>query len=325
MKGTLCARLARNLTVSCTLLSSSLIFFCASMAQPALAATEPEPFTPGLPLAEDTLYRHKLSVGYLMLRPQSVGHGLNVSLPTAIVPPARNFTADNVETRVGDVETLGIFYSYAFDEHWGLELFGGIPPEVELYAQGSINLPVTVLQLPPLPINPGLPNFGGQLQPGGATELLNIGDPANNPIATGKAWLPTVIATYTFFDNNALIRPYLGLGLSYGFLTDIKINPHVTAALNERGALLALITGNASTVSLEGEADPFLSVVGTLGVDINLTEQLGFKASASYMPSSTEARVLIRDSKGQQIGEISSDIPIDPLIFFLAFSYRFNL
>lgn len=303
------------------------VCFCAFMVLPALAVAEAEPWVPGLPLAEDMLYRHKLSLGYLMLRPQSVGHGLNVSLPTAIVPPARSFTAENVETRVGDVETLGLFYSYAFDTHWGLELFGGIPPEVELHARGSINLPVTVLQLPPLPINPGLPNFGGQLQAGGATELLNIGDPANNPIATGKAWLPTAIATYTFFDNNALIRPYLGLGLSYGFLTDIKINPHITAALNERGALLALITGNpdASTVNLEGEADPFFSVVGTLGVDINLTEQFGLKASASYMPSSTEARVLIKDSKGQQIGEISSNIPIDPLIFFVAFSYRFNL
>ncbi|MGH8493702.1 MAG: OmpW/AlkL family protein [Moraxellaceae bacterium] len=282
-------------------------------------ATPPEPpapeaFTSGLKPAavEDELYRHKISLGALMLRPQGEGHGLNVSIPTATVPAAENFTVANIETQVGDANTVGIFYSYAIDTHWGIEFFGGIPPEVELYGKGVLNAPVTVV--------------GGQLQNGGATPLLDVGDPANNPIATAKAWAPALIGTYSFFDTKAGIRPYIGLGLCYGFLTDIKINPNITQALNDKGALLALITGNpdASTVSVEGEADPFLSVVGTLGVDMNLTEKLGLKASASYIPSSTDVRLKIRDSKGMEVAEISTNIPIDPLIFFVAVSYRFS-
>lgn len=88
----------------------------------------------------------------------------------------------------------------------------------------------------------------------------------------------------------------------------------------------ALITGNpdATTVSIEGEADPFFSAVGTLDVDVNLTEKFGLKASATYVPSSTDVRLKIKDSKGKEIGQASSTIPIDPLIFFVAVSYRFN-
>ncbi|MGH8493703.1 MAG: OmpW/AlkL family protein [Moraxellaceae bacterium] len=316
MKNTQRSLLAPALTISCALLSPH-----------AFSADEPDPWDPKPPVVEDELYKHKLSLGYLMLRPQGVGHGLDVSIPTAILPSAQNFTAENIETRVGESNTIGLFYSYAIDQHWGIEVFGGIPPEVELYGSGVAYAPVTVLQLPPLPIIGNLPLFGGQLQAGGLTELLNAGDPANNPIATAKAWSPTIITTYTFFDKNALIRPYLGLGMTYGFLTDIKINPHVTESLNEKGALIALLTLNpdASTVSIEGEADPFFSAVGTVGVDVNLTEKFGLKASASYIPSSTDVRLKIKDSKGQQIGEATTNIPIDPFIFFVAVSYRFNL
>lgn len=316
MKSTHCSRLAPVLTISCALFS------------PGIFAADPEdPWNPKPPVVEDELYKHKLSLGYLMLRPQSVGHGLDVSIPTAILPSAQKFTAENIETWVGDSNTIGLFYSYAIDDHWGIEVYGGIPPEIELYGKGVANAPVTVINLPPLPIIGSLPGFGGQLQAGGLTELLNAGDPANNPLATGKAWSPTLITTYTFFDKNALIRPYLGLGLTYGFLTDIEVNPNITKSLNEKGALIALITGNpdASTVTVEGEAEPFWSGVGVVGVDVNLTEKFGIKASATYVPSSTDVRLLIKDSKGKQIGEATTNIPIDPLIFFVAVSYRFNL
>lgn len=309
-----------------SLLAPALSFSCALLS-PAVFAAEPDTWDPKPPVVEDELYKHKLSLGYLMIRPQSVGHGLDVSIPSAILPSAQNFTANNVETRVGNADTPGLFYTYAIDEHWGIEVFGGVPPEIELYGKGVVNAPVTVISLPPLPIIGQLPGLGGQLEAGGLTELLDAGYPGNNPLATGKTWSPTVITTYTLFDKNALIRPYIGLGLTYGFLTDIKVNPNITKSLNEKGALIALITGNpdATTVSIEGEADPFFSAVGTLGVDVNLTEQFGLKASATYVPSSTDVRLKIKDSKGKQIGEASSNIPIDPLIFFVAISYRFNL
>lgn len=304
----------------------SILLFCLTTL-PAVTSAAPDPWDPAPPVVEDELYRHKISVGQLMIRPQSQGKGLTVSIPSAVLPSASYFHADNVTTTVGDSDTPGIFYSYAIDDHWGIEVFGGIPPDIDLYGNGVINAPVTVLQLPPLPIIGSLPGFGGQLQAGGLTQLLDAGDPANNPIATGKAWSPTVIATYTLFDRNARLRPYVGLGLSYGFLTDIKVNPHITEDLNSKGALIALITGNpnATSVSIKGEADPFFTAVGTLGVDVRLTEKLGLKFSASYVPSSTDVRLKIYDSVGTEIGEVSSNILIDPVIYFAAVSYRFNL
>lgn len=309
-----------------SLLTPALTCSCAALS-PLTFAAESDIWAPKSPVVEETLYKHKISLGYLMIRPQSVGHGLDVSIPGAILPSAQNFTANNVETRVADANTPGLFYSYAIDDHWGIEIFGGIPPEIELHGKGVVNAPVTVISLPPLPIIGQLPGLGGQLQAGGLTELLDAGAPGNNPLATGKTWSPTVITTYTLFDKNALIRPYIGLGLTYGFLTDIKVNPNITQSLNEKGALIALITGNpdATTVSIEGEADPFFSAVGTLGVDVNLTERFGLKASATYVPSSTDVRLKIKDSKGKEIGQASSNIPIDPLIFFVAVSYRFKL
>lgn len=114
-----------------SLLTPALTFSCALLS-PVTFAAEPNLWDPKPPVVEDELYRHKLSLGYLMIRPQSVGHGLDVSIPSAILPSAQSFTASNVETRVGEANTPGLFYSYAIDDHWGIEVFGGIPPEVEL-------------------------------------------------------------------------------------------------------------------------------------------------------------------------------------------------
>lgn len=280
-----------------------------------------------LEASDDVLYHHKLSLGYLFVRPQGVAHGVDVTIPNAALPSLQSFNAADVDARVANFGTPGLFYSYAINDHWGVQLFGGIPPEIKLMGQGVINAPVTVLKLPPLPIVGNLPGFGGQLQAGGLTELLDAGAPANNPIATGKAWTPTAITTYTFFDRNALIRPFVGVGFTYGFLTNVKVNPNVTDALNQKAALLVLLTGDADAqkVTVKGEADPFFSAVGTLGVNVNFTKQLGLEASASYVPSATKVRIKIYDQKDVQIGETSTTIPINPYIFFVALTYRFNL
>lgn len=302
--------------------------FCLSA--PFLHAEEDSDLNRPLPIdlkaRDDVLYRHKLSAGWLMVRPQGESKVLRLRVPDALLPSAQSFDAA-VSTRLADVDTPGLFYTYSITDHWGIEVFGGVPPDVELVGKGVINAPVTVIKLPPLPIVGSLPGLGGELQAGGLTQLLDAGDPAVNPLATAKAWVPTVITTYTFFGRNALIRPYVGLGLTYGFLTDPEVNPNAVAKLNEKGPLLALITNNprADRVTAEAEADPFFSAVATLGLNINLTRQLGILASATYVPAETTLHLRIKDRDEKIVATADTDIKIDPFIFFVALSYRFNL
>lgn len=95
------------------------------------------------PAAPDVPYKHKPSLGYLMPGPQSEGRALDGKIPAVILPPVQNFTAENMETRVADSNALGLLYSFVIDDHRGIEVFGGIPPEIGLMGKGVAHTPIT--------------------------------------------------------------------------------------------------------------------------------------------------------------------------------------
>lgn len=272
-------------------------------------------------------YKHKLSLGLLSIQPQAESGPLRLSVPDSILPSAQAFQAsDDTTVDVANSETPGLFYTYSINKNWGIEVFGGLPPEIELHGKGTVVAPANLVSLPNLPIIGQLPVLGGGLNVGGLTQVLDLGDMNGKPLATAKAWSPTVIATYTFFDEHAFIRPYLGFGMSYSFFTDLEMNPRVEEQLNEKALLIAAITANpnALEIRVKPDAEPVFSAVGTIGLNINLTKQFGITASASYLPTRTTIEINATDSKGHLVANAKSDVDIDPIIYFVALSYRFG-
>ena len=75
----------------------------------------------------------------------------------------------------------------------------------------------------------------------GAIISVDLGDPANNPLATARQWSPAALLQYYFFDSSFALRPYLGLGFTYTWFTDVELNAAFDDTLNSSfGRTLAL-------------------------------------------------------------------------------------
>jgi len=108
------------------------------------------------------------------------------------------FTPAGVNIRVGDVHTPYLAYLRHIDEHWGLELAGGIPPKTKTYGKG----PATVGSVP----------FNGQ------------------EVATAKWFSPSLLLDYRFLDSRSALRPYVGIGMNYTHFYKLESTPAGDAA-----------------------------------------------------------------------------------------------
>jgi outer membrane protein len=93
------------------------------------------------------------------------------------------FTPDGINIRVGNLTTAYFAYVRHLDDHWGLELAGGVPPTAKTYGKG----PATVGSVP----------FNGQ------------------EVATAKWFSPSVLIDYRFMPASSPFHPYVGIGLNY--------------------------------------------------------------------------------------------------------------
>jgi outer membrane protein len=108
------------------------------------------------------------------------------------------FTPAGINIRVGNVTTAYFAYLRHLDDHWGLELAGGIPPTVKTYGKG----PATVGSVP----------FNGQ------------------EVATAKWFSPSVLLDYRFGNASDALRPYVGIGVNYTRFYKLDSTPAGDAA-----------------------------------------------------------------------------------------------
>lgn len=124
-------------------------------------------------------------------------------------------------------------------------------------------------------------------------------------IAETRVLPPALILQYHFApDQN--IRPYAGLGINYTYFFDEKSNSSLDNAFN-----------GGQTIS-NMKLDSSTGVVGQLGVDYDLGNDLFFNVDVKYMRIGTTATFTTQD-----LGNVSTNVDINPWVFGIGIGKRF--
>ncbi|SDI58906.1 OmpW/AlkL family protein [Paraburkholderia phenazinium] len=246
-------------------------------------------------------------LGWFHVAPQDSSTPLTTNVaPTPINTPLRlpnSFTSAGTSLSTSNANTVGLVFTHFLTDHIAVSSVAGVPPVFKLYGHGTI--------MPP--------------GPAGALGSQNIGDPSSNPIVKSvRQWSPAAILQYYFNKPDAKFRPFLGLGVSYNWFSDIQLNPNfVTATQNNLGSVLAAGAGKPGTTQVSAKASSSWQPVFNAGAEYNITNHWGIVASVTYIPLKTTSSTIIKAADGTVLSVSKAELKADPIISFLAVSYRF--
>jgi len=180
---------------------------------------------------------------------------------------------------VSSADTLGLNATYFFDSHWAVEGVLGVPPKFKLDGAGT---------------------------------LAGIGE-----LGSAKQWSPTLLAKYYFNEGNAAFRPYVGLGLTYVWYSDVNLTPGMQRAVN---GLLHIPAGAAST---SADLDSSWAPVFNVGASYQFDQHWGMSFSVSYIPLKTTATLTTTSVAGRQLATAETKMKIDPIVPYVALTYKF--
>ncbi|WP_354674836.1 OmpW/AlkL family protein [Cupriavidus alkaliphilus] len=219
-----------------------------------------------------------------------------LGLPSSFTAPGSSISSSNANT-------LGLTFSHFVTDHIAITAVGGIPPEFKLYGHGEL-------------IPPG---------PAGALGRQSLGDPSLNPIITkARQWSPAAMVQYHFLEPGTRFRPFLGLGVSYNFFTNIEVNPAFASSVNNNlGAILAAGAGIPGPTSVSADASSSWAPVFNIGGTYNFNEHWGLTAAVTYIPLKTTSTMTIKAANGTVLSTSKTKLEPNPLVFFVAASYKF--
>lgn len=170
---------------------------------------------------------------------------------------------------VKDLDILAMSYERRLSRNWAVQFQAGVPPTLTAVGAGT-----------------------GQ----------SVGT-----VATARIWFPTVLALYTFADV-PVIRPYIGLGVTYTFFTDQKPSSAYTSAFQ----------GTSSSIHLKSSWSPYARV----GFEYQLDKHWIINLEYSSFRMKTVSTVV---TQTPGIGAISQRVDIKgyPQIFGLTVGYKF--
>jgi outer membrane protein len=135
---------------------------------------------------------------------------------------------------------------------------------------------------------------------------------------------PAVLLQYYFGAATAKFRPFLGLGVSYNWFSDLQLNTNfIKQTQDNLGAILAAGAGKPGTTSVEAKASSSWQPVFNAGLQYNLTEHFGLIASVTYIPLKTTSTVTIKAADGTVLAESKSELKADPIISYVGMTYKF--
>lgn len=213
------------------------------------------------------------------------------------------FTSAGTGLTVSNANTIGLTFTHFITDHIALTALGGVPPEFHITGFGVIQPP----------------------GPAGALGHENLNDPSNNPIV-GKVrqWTAGAMLQYFFGKAETKFRPFIGVGMTYTWFNAFELNPNFSQSLNENlGSVLAAGAGKPGPTSISAKSSSSWTPVFNIGAAYALNKHWQINASVSYTPLKTYAETDIKAADGTLLAVSKAKLSADPIITFLALSYRF--
>jgi outer membrane protein len=183
----------------------------------------------------------------------------------------------NTGANVNTTNTLGMTFDHFYTDNFGVTVDAGIPPKFQLNGEG-------ILQ--------------------------------GTHIGSARQWSPTVIAKYYFGDKNSQVRPFVGLGVTYVWFTDIELDS------NFQQKLSGLISqGQSSAFPTAADLSKSLAPVFNAGVNYNIDKSWSVSLSLSYIPLKTSANLNTNTPLGGVLS--STTLTLDPIVSFVSLGYKF--
>ncbi|WP_176158304.1 OmpW/AlkL family protein [Burkholderia multivorans] len=273
-------------------------FLCAAASAAALAPLAAHAQSAG---------SNVVTLGWFHVMPQQSSTPMTTNVaPTPINTPLRlppSFTSPGTGLHTSGADTVGLTVSHFLTDHIAVTSVAGVPPVFKVSGKGTINPP----------------------GPAGALGTQNIGIAAVNPIVKSvRQWSPAVLLQYYFGQATARFRPFLGLGVSYNWFSDLQLNSNfIKQTQDNLGAILAAGAGKPGTTSVEAKASSSWQPVFNAGVQYNMTEHFGLVASVTYIPLKTTSTVTIKAADGTVLAESKSELKADPIISYVGLTYKF--
>ena len=168
---------------------------------------------------------------------------------------------------------------YFVDDHWAVEGVLGIPPKFKLNGTGT---------------------------------LARVGQ-----LGEARQWSPTILGKYYFNEANSAFRPFVGLGATYVWYSDINLTSNLQEALGSQLHQRPLST--VTTAKLDSSFAPVLNA----GLAYQFDKHWGISFSVSYIPLKTKAKLTTTSITGLPIATSEARLKLNPIVTYVAATYRF--
>lgn len=150
----------------------------------------------------------------------------------------------------------------------------------------------------------------------GADSLSGFGK-----FAETKHLPPTLTLQYYPMESASRFQPYAGLGVNYTTFFEEK----TTGRLNTVIDSVAQANFGTPAGTVDGsklDLDDSVGVALELGADYMLSENFGLNAAVWWIDLDTDATITAL-SGNTEVGEITTDVEIDPLVYMVGFTLKF--
>lgn len=150
----------------------------------------------------------------------------------------------------------------------------------------------------------------------GADSLSGFGK-----FAETKHLPPTLTLQYYPMESASRFQPYAGLGVNYTTFFEEK----TTGRLNTVIDSVAQANFGTPAGTVDGsklDLDDSVGVALELGADYMLSENFGLNAAVWWVDLDTDATITAL-SGNTEVGEITTDVEIDPLVYMVGFTLKF--
>ncbi|MDL0430776.1 OmpW family outer membrane protein [Marinobacter sp. TBZ242] len=132
---------------------------------------------------------------------------------------------------------------------------------------------------------------------------------------------PTLTLQYFPMDSASRLQPYAGVGVNYTTFFEEKTTGTLNAVIDS--VAQANFGTPAGTVDgSELELDDSVGVALELGVDYMFSRNFGLNAAVWWVDLDTDATITAL-SGDTAVGEITTDVEIDPMVYMVGFTYKF--